>query len=146
MKQLNEAVAEWRHKQEKHVVQTKQYGKTAKEIDKLLTRIRELEAEVQEANDNATWWRNRYTAMEKRVCSRSDCAGRIKDSKKIDSVQQRLEKATNIIEDTLTIMKESRCNKLWYYDKDNMKHEWDFEHLIPKIEEFLEILKGESNE
>lgn len=61
-------------------------------------------------------------------------------------LEYKINKATNIIEDTLTIMKESRCSKLWYYDKDNMKHEWDFEHLIPKIEEFLEILKGENNE
>lgn len=47
MTPLNEAVAEWRRKQEKHVVQTKQYGKTAKEIDKLLTRIEELERDNQ---------------------------------------------------------------------------------------------------
>lgn len=72
MTPLNEAVAEWRRKQEKHVVQTKQYGKTAKEIDRLLTRIRELEAEVEEANDNATWWRNRYTAMEKSCGNREE--------------------------------------------------------------------------
>ena len=89
MTPLNEAVAEWRRKQEKHVVQTKQYDKTAKEIDKLLDRIKELQAEVEEANDNATWWFNRYNAIYKQQCSRSDCAGRIKNSKKYDSIQQR---------------------------------------------------------
>lgn len=58
-------------------------------IEKLLQENKELESEVKEANDNATWWLNRYIALEKRVCSRSDCAGRIKNSKKYDSIQQR---------------------------------------------------------
>lgn len=71
MTPLNEAVAEWRRKHEQklidYAIETKQYGKTAKEFDRLLTRIRELEAEVQEANDNAAWWHNRYIALGKQL-------------------------------------------------------------------------------
>lgn len=47
IQELNEAVAEWKRKHEQklidYAIETKQYGKTAKEIDKLLTRIKELE-------------------------------------------------------------------------------------------------------
>lgn len=32
-------------------------------VRELLNRVKELQAEVQEANDNAAWWRNRYTAI-----------------------------------------------------------------------------------
>lgn len=43
-----------------------------REIKRLENRVKELEAEVQEANDNATWWRNRYTAIEKSCGNREE--------------------------------------------------------------------------
>lgn len=59
--------------------------------------------------------------------------------------KEKLEKAIKIIEDKLKIMKESKYSRISYYDKDDMKHIWDFEYLIPEIEELLEMLKGGIN-
>ncbi len=42
----------------------KEKVKYQQEIEQLQNRITELEASIQEANDNATWWHNRYNAME----------------------------------------------------------------------------------
>lgn len=36
-------------------------------IYQLESRVEELEAEVKEANDNATWWHNRYNAAERKI-------------------------------------------------------------------------------
>ena len=61
------------------------------------------------------------TDLQECYCNRTDCSGRIKDSKKYNSLQQRIDKAIEYIEDNMEINKE--CPK-----------------------ELLDILRGKDNE
>lgn len=78
--------------------------------------ITNLHEELKSANESITWWSNRFKAVEKEnkklketnvYCNRTDCIGRIKDSRKYDSVYQekedyksRIDKASEYIKDS----------------------------------------------
>lgn len=72
----------------------------SKDCKLLSNYITNLQEELKSANESITWWTNRFNAVEKEnkklketnvYCNRTDCIGRIKDSRKYDSVYQEKE-------------------------------------------------------
>lgn len=70
---------------------------------------------------------NYIDKLESCYCNRTDCSARIKDSKKYDSVQQRIDKAIEFIEKRMIVEQ--------FFNLD-----------IKQCGELLEILRGEENE
>lgn len=67
------------------------------------------------------------TDLEKCYCNRTDCSGRIKNSKKFDSLQQRIDKAIE-------------------YIKENSAFLEDDEYEVFNKKELLDILQGSDKE
>ena len=93
------------------------------EIKGLRKHLEQLKVDLQEANDNAEWWHNRFKAVQEQnerlketnvYCNRTDCIGRIKDSRKYDSVYQEKEDY------------KSRCKKAIEYNNQIIKDTKDF--------------------
>lgn len=77
--------------------------------------------------------------LEACCCNRSDCAGRIKNSKKFDSVQQKIDKTISDIEIFKNDIKE-------YQEKDKLNHKTISIGLVGvRLNTFLKDLRGEED-
>ena len=74
--------------------------------------------------------------LKKQYCERTDCSGRIKDSKKYDSLQQRIDKAIEYIE-----------NNEYKYYQDWGQDDGGFDLYLDEneIKQLKKILKGSEN-
>jgi len=75
------------------------------------------------------------TNLEQCYCNRTDCSARIKDSKKYDSLQQRIDKAIEYIENNTLYSEEYD-----YDDEDNLQFQGAYDYKAS--EDLLNILKG----
>ena len=97
-------------------------------------RIEELEEENKKLKEDVSFKDKEIDRLEgenKKLkecyCNRTDCSGRIKDSKKYESLQQRIDKAIEHIEE------------LFILNDDNVTYEFKNNEIKP----LLKILKGE---
>ena len=86
-----------------------------------------------------------HRRLEQCYCNRTDCSARIKDSKKYDSLQQRIDKVREYVKDN-TKYYDAKYSKI-YGELCSMPGANDTRlHVIVGDEELLKILSGDSNE
>lgn len=104
-------------------------GKTYREFEKLEEKYNKLKKDVSFKDKEIDRLEGENKKLKECYCNRTDCSGRIKDSKKYESLQQRIDKAIKYLKLKVDIPK----NHLEEAIKD-------------REEDLLKILKGEEND
>lgn len=107
-------------------------------LDKIEELPKELNIEIRGLILSEVCLRKENQQLKKQYCERTDCSGRIGNSKKVEELEKRLEASEKARKEAIAYIKENSC-RICYFDKEENRYKTN----ESKVLEILDIDKGE---